>query len=263
MTHGASEATPSFIRVGVLQAPPAEGVREDEIARFREGGVQLLALPEYFWIEPDDRDHRHAGRHAAATLERLAELSQGWCVVGGTFVEPAANGGWQNTCPVFEDGREVARYRKINLMPGERKNGAVPGASFVTVTVAGGVRLAPVICADVLDAGTFSTVASLGADLIVAPVASPYLPDDSIEAKQARDQDIFVAGAARAGAPIVKVCGVGSVFTHRLQGRSLVAAPHGVVFRTPFDQESERGAWIVDVPLAARDDRPVGSDRRG
>lgn len=240
------------VRVGILQAEPAGGIRAGEIEKFRQSGVQILVLPEYFWLESDDRDHGHAARHAEATLDRMSELSRGWSVVGGTFVEPSEGGGWHNSCPVFEDGREIARYRKINLMPGELENGARPGCSFVTVTVAGGVRLAPVICADVLDAATFSSVASLGADLIVSPVASPYLPADSVEAKEKRDREIFVGGAVRAGAPIVKVCGVGSVFHHRLQGRSLVATPAGLLFRTPYNRENERGAWVVDVPLPHR-----------
>ena len=65
-------------------------------------------------------------------------------------------------------GEELARYRKINLMPGELQHGAIPGESFVLIDALG-LKLAPVICADVLDEGTFDHVAHLGADLILAP----------------------------------------------------------------------------------------------
>jgi predicted amidohydrolase len=173
-------------------------------------------------------------------------------VAGGTLVEPSADGtGWHNTAVMFEDGREIGRYRKIRLMPGEIANGARPGSDPAAFVVRG-VRVAPVICADVLDPATFDRIAALDADLIVAPVASPFLAADTADAKERRDREIFLAGATRARAAIVKVCGVGSIFGRPLQGRSLVVSPEGVHFRVPFDREGEPGAWVVDVPLPGR-----------
>ena len=64
-----------------------------------------------------------------------------------------------------------------------------------------------------------------------------------------RDREIFLRGAREAGAPIVKAGGTGRLFGRPLQGRSLVATPAEIVFRTPFDEEREPRSWIVDVPL--------------
>jgi len=76
---------------------------------------------------------------------------------------------------------------------------------------------------------------------VFIPTTSPYRPEDSLSQKHDRDQKYFVAGAEVAGAYVVKTCGAGSIFGHRLQGRSLIAAPWGVVNRVePLDEDSVR-----------------------
>lgn len=281
------------IRVGIHQAEPGSPLDAAALAPYREAGVELLVLPEYFWVRRDDTSHRAAVVRFEENLRALRALSreENWLLVGGTMVEPAAGAQtgdfpevpaagaqdpaasagsgrpgrrvpatgreragnavplpWHNTCVVVHRGEELARYRKINLMPRERESRAVPGASFVLIDALG-LKVAPVICADVLAPETFDHVARLRADLIVAPVASPFLPEDTIRDKDRRDREIFLAGAARTGAPIVKACGVGSLFGHKLQGRSLVVTPDEILFRTPFDEESTNRSWIVDVPV--------------
>jgi len=240
---------PSTIRIGIHQAEPGTGVRPGELDAYRDAGVGILVLPEYFWVRPGDASHEDAGAHFEEDLEEVARLSAlgDWVVVGGTVIEPRDEV-WHNTCPVFGGGKELARYRKIHLMPGEARHGITPGESFVIVEALG-LHLAPVICADVLYHDTFDQVASLRPDLILAPMSSPFRPVDPEVQKDERDREIFLRGAAQAGAPIVKAGGVGSLFGRPLQGRSLVATPRGILFRTPFAEESERRNWIVDVPL--------------
>jgi hypothetical protein len=92
-------------------------------------------------------------------------------------------------------------------------------------------------------------VASLGADLILAPMSSPFLSEDTPEEKDARDRELFMTGATKAGAPIVKAGANGDLFGRPLQGRCLVATPGEILFRTPFDEELERRTWVVEVPL--------------
>jgi predicted amidohydrolase len=149
---------------------------------------------------------------------------------------------------VFAGGRELGRYRKIHLMPGEARHGVSPGETFVLVDALD-LRLAPVVCADVLYPDTFEQVAALAPDLILAPMSSPLRPGDPDSDKDQRDREIFLAGAQRAGSPIVKAGATGSLFGRPLQGRSLVATPAGIVFRTPFAEERERRTWVVEVPL--------------
>lgn len=242
----------THLTIGIHQAEPGSGIADLERERYRQAGVRVLVLPEYFWVRPQDRDHRDSAAHAGEDLEAMARLSadQGWVVVGGTIVEAQADDTYYNACPVFYQGKELGRYRKIHLMPGEARHGLSPGAGFLLVEALG-LRLAPVICADVLYPDTFHEVARLRPDLILAPMSSPHLPEDTPEAKDKRDREIFLRGAGRAGAPIVKAGGVGHLFQRPLQGRSLVATPGAILFRTPFDEEQARRAWIVDVPLSA------------
>jgi predicted amidohydrolase len=71
------------------------------------------------------------------------------------------------------------------------------------------------------------------------PTASPYRPGESVSDKYERDRFIFVEGARKMGCPVVKTCGVGTTFGHRIQGRSLIATPEGVLKRAEPDQESD------------------------
>ena len=240
----------THLTIGIHQAEPGSGITETERERYRQAGVQILVLPEYFWVRPQDEDHRDSAAHAGEDLDLMALLSgeDPWVLVGGTFVEQAGPDVFYNACPVFHGGRELGRYRKIHLMPGEARHGISPGSGFHLVEALG-FRLAPVICADVLYPDTFNQVAALRPDVILAPMSSPHLPEDTPEAKDKRDRDIFLRGAGRAGAPIIKAGGVGHLFQRPLQGRSLAASPGAILFRTPFDQEHARHTWIVDVPL--------------
>jgi predicted amidohydrolase len=241
--------TRQSVRVGIHQAEPGSGLSPTERAHYRDAGVEILVFPEYFWVRPGDEDHHQAASHTVEDLNLLETLSgeEGWVVVGGTVVETVSDR-HHNACPVFVDGIERGRYRKINLMPGEAKSGITPGHDFVLVEALG-IRLAPVICADVLYPVTFDSVASLGADLILAPMSSPLISADTPEEKDARDRELFLKGAAKAGAPIVKAGANGNLFGRPLQGRSLVSTPREILFRTPFDEELERRTWVVDVPI--------------
>lgn len=241
--------SPKTVQVGIHQAPPGSGITAAERKHYRRSGVRILVLPEYFWVRPEDTDHRDTAGHTPEDLEALAALSAegDWVVVGGTVVETRGEA-VHNTCPVYQGGRELGRYRKIHLMPGEARHGITPGDGFVIVEALG-LRLAPVVCADVLYPDTFEQVASLAPDLILAPMSSPHRPDDPVEDKDARDREIFLHGAAYARAPIVKAGGPGTLFHRPLQGRSLVATPETILFRTPFAEEGERRTWVVEVPV--------------
>jgi predicted amidohydrolase len=241
-----------LLRVGIHQAPPGSGITPAERSHYRSSGIEVLILPEYFWVRPGDEHHGHAARHAEEDLDALASLSreEAYVLVGGTVVESRGEG-LHNACPVFMNGEELGRYRKIHLMPGEARHGLSPGEGFLVVEALG-LRLAPVLCADVLYPDTFRQVAALEPDLILAPMSSPYRHQESPAEKDARDREIFLKGASFARAPIVKAGGPGTLFGRPLQGRSLVATPEEILFRTPFEEETERRTWVVPVPVPLR-----------
>lgn len=240
---------PESVQLGIHQAEPGSGITPAERERYRVAGIQILVFPEYFWVRTEDRNHREVAAHFGEDMQTLEQLSreEDWVVVGGTVIEPRG-AGHANTCPVFYRGQELGRYRKIHLMPGEARGGISPGEDFVIIEVLG-IHLAPVICADVLYPDTFEQVAALNPDLILAPMSSPHRPEDTPQDKDTRDREIFLRGAELAGAPIVKAGATGKLFERPLQGRSLVATPKEILFRTPFEEEGLRRNWVVSVPV--------------
>ena len=239
-----------MIRVGLHQASPGSGFSDKDESFYLSRNIDVLVLPEYFWVRNSDQSHSDALLHAQEDLSFLAELSRRrtWLIAGGTVVVPHDSGAWQNACPLFYDGRDLGRYYKQQLMPGEIKNGALPGTEFLVVEALG-LNVAPMICADVLVPDAYSRLRLLNPDLILAPMASPYLEHDTLEDKQKRDQELFVRGAEITGACITKAAGVGTLFGRPLQGRCLAAGSQGVLFRTPFDEELKPHRWIVELEV--------------
>lgn len=236
-------------RVAALQLRPGGGTAAVPVERLVGAEVDLVVLPEYYWVRPADRDVREAATHAADDLAALSELSErlSAVLVGGTILETDAEGRLYNTAPVFHAGREVGRYRKRRLMPGEAAAGLATGADTGLFT-AGNLRLGVLICADVFDSGSYRSLAPFGPGAIAVPTNSPFRPVDPLEDKMARDETYFAAGSREAGAVVVKACTVGGVFGRRAQGRSLVAGPDGLLVRLAPDQEDREALLIVDLP---------------
>lgn len=105
------------------------------------------------------------------------------------------------------------------------------------------------ICADALDSRLFNRLFDNGVDITFIPTVSPYRPHETILEKYRRDDDIYVDGAQRSASYVVKACGVGSIFGNRLQGRSLIASPHGVLKRIEPQAEdsSDLLSYILDL----------------
>lgn len=236
-------------RVAALQLRPGGGAAAVPVGRLADAGVDLVVLPEYYWVRPADRDVREAAAHAAEDLAELAALSARLAavLVGGTLLETGDDGRLYNTAPVFHGGREIGRYRKRRLMPGEAAAGLSAGADTVLVD-AGDLRLGVLICADVFDAHAYAGLAGHRPDVIAIPTNSPFRPLDPLEAKLERDEAYFASGARTTGAVVVKACTVGGLFGRRVQGRSLVAGPEGILARVPPEKEHEEALLVVELP---------------
>lgn len=236
-------------RVAALQLRPGGGPAAVPVARLERAGVDLVVLPEYYWVRPDDGDVRDTARHAAEDLEALAALSARLAavLVGGTIVESGTDGRLYNTAPVFHAGREIGRYRKRRLMPGEAAAGLATGRDTPVFEVAG-LRVGVLICADVFDDRFYGALAELRPDVIAIPTNSPLRPLDPLEDKLARDEAYFAAGARVTGAVVVKACTVGGIYGRPAQGRSLVAGPDGIAARIPPEAEDREAHLIVEFP---------------
>ncbi|MEW5795149.1 MAG: carbon-nitrogen hydrolase family protein [Candidatus Zixiibacteriota bacterium] len=207
----------------------------------------FVCLPEYWLIDESIGDFHRAALQHHEYMEYLRRLSEELttCLIGGTVVESEQDRLF-NSCPVMRNGVLMASYRKRYPVPGEQAKGIQPGSGNLVFDV-DGVRIGIMICGDVLYPETYGEMRRAKVDVIFVPTTSPYRPDDTPAAKQGRDLRYFVDGAASSGAYVVKVCGVGVLFGRRLQGRSSVAAPWGMLACVGYDDEfSER---ILTVTL--------------
>ncbi len=201
----------------------------------------FVVLPEYSQIDSTITDfHRAALRHQD-DLEYFVHLSDELCIclVAGTIVEPVGKELY-NTSYVIHNGEIVGKYRKRRPVPGELSKGISPGGEKLVLDI-DGTRIAVLICGDVFFPQLYEELLSDEVDLIFVPTTSPFRPEDSLSQKRYRDQKYFIEGALLASGYVVKTCGVGQIFGHALQGRSLIAAPWGVLAQVnPMEESNER-----------------------
>ncbi len=229
-----------LIKVVAVQMRLGVPLTLDERIHIFKQRPDFVCLPEYAMVADSDADHGRAALRAPDHLEYFAELSSelATCLIAGSI--PVGGGsGLFNTSHVFYRGELIGSYRKRHLMPREEASGVRPGTAPL-VLMLDGVRFAVLICADVFYADRFTELADEAVDCVFAPVISPFRGADSISQKRQRDQQYFVGGARSAHAYVVKAGGVGSIFNNPLQGRSLIAAPWGIVGQVDFSAEQER-----------------------
>lgn len=238
-------ATPRTVRVAVWQLAAGRMPAPAERKRLREIAPDVVVLPEYFAVDgvPPPRTSVQFDRNIDWLRALAVELNG--VVVGGSIMEKEGKD-FFNTCFVFDRRMHVGFYRKANPTARELGAGIAPGPG-PRILRGGGLSIGVLVCADVLAPGAFE--AMRGADIVAVPTSSPHLPEDTLEAKARRDQEIFVAGARASGAYVVKSCATGSLAGHRLQGRSLVAAPWGVLDRVPPEGEDSEALLVVDLSL--------------
>jgi predicted amidohydrolase len=234
-------------KIIIIQCRVGRELTLDENLLIHKHKPDIAVLPEYFNVDPDLRDPALNSRKAKNYLDYCRTLSDRLDIVliAGTAIE-AEGDRFYNASYVYDRGRILGRYRKINPTENEQKNGISPGTE-TSLFEAVGIRFSILICADVLYPENFVGLKDLKPDIIFVPTTSPLRPRESNREKFARDNSIFVSGAKASGSYIVKCCAVGKLWQGEMQGRSLVAAPWGILERiAPKDEDKER---ILSVTL--------------
>jgi predicted amidohydrolase len=228
------------ISIAALQYPIGLPVALEDILHLFRRQPDFVCLPEYFAVDPKARSHADGAAMADKNLLFLEELSRELqcVVVGGTIAHPI-DGGYGNICTIFDSGAKIGSYQKMNPTGHEEERRIIAGTQPRVFDIRG-VKVGVLICADVLATGTFKTMRDLGAEVIFVPTVSPLITDDTVFAKNRRDQEIFVGGARTACAFVVKTCGVGTIFDGHLQGRSGIFAPWGILKQVTPDGESKK-----------------------
>ena len=226
-----------LVKVVAVQARMGEPLSlEEKLHVFREQ-PDFVCLPEYYLLDDSIEDYHRAALHCSEYVGYLKRLSDelNTCLIAGTVVE--ADGDLlYNTCYVIDRGTVIGRYRKRNPVPGEIAKGISPGNEPLLLEL-DDIRVGVLICGDVFNQSLYREMYGRGADVVFIPTTSAYRPADSLTRKAYRDEIYFRQGAELAGAYVVKTCGVGRIFRHPLQGRSLIAAPWGLLTRVQADSE--------------------------
>lgn len=234
-----------LIKVVAVQAELGRPLSLEEKIYIFKQRPDFVCLPEYYQVSPEHADYHRAALTTHDHLDYLSHLSAdlATCLIGGTVIEPAGKNLY-NTCFIINRGNRLVGYRKRYPVPGELQAGITPGDGAVVYDIEG-VKIGLLICGDVFYPELYRELAVRGADVIFIPTTSPYRPSDSLSQKRTRDREYFLSGAETAGAFVVKVCGVGSIFGKPLQGRSLVASPWGVI--SQVEAQAERQQRILTV----------------
>ncbi|MCI0447040.1 carbon-nitrogen hydrolase family protein [bacterium] len=225
------------VRVAACQQNLQEPLSQSTIAELQSFQPDFVCLPEHYPLAAEIRNLQEAADRFSERKQYLNDVSHSLqtIVVGGTLTEPTADG-YYNTCYVFDRGREVGSYRKVNPTSREQSAGTLRGSEFKIFELAG-LRVGVLICADVLFQESFEQLAALQCQLTFVPTASPHRPGESTEEKYQRDRSIFLEGAQKMGCPIIKTCGVGTTFGHPIQGRSLITTTDDILIRAEPHQE--------------------------
>lgn len=223
------------VRVVLCQKQLGGPVTRRETDMMRRFKPHFVCFPEYFFVNTSLGTQVQTPHNQERQLRRIETLSRelSTVVIGGTMPE-LADGVTYNTCFVFDNGRLLGSYRKVRLFAPEVGK-ITPGGPY-RVFEAHGIVFGVIICADVFDDDGFHFMRDHGARIIFSPVFSPK-KNETVEEKFRRDNDLYVRGAAMSGAVIVKVCGAKSEFRDFIQGRSLIADRHRVIYRVRPEEE--------------------------
>jgi len=236
-------------RITIVQCHAGQQLDIDDNLFIFRRRPDFVVLPEYYNVNPYVRDTALGASESRDYLRYCRELSDRFrtILIAGSSIESDGSG-FYNTSHVYNRGETIGFYRKRRPTENEQRFGILPGDSPACWTI-NDVKISVMICADVLEEKMFHDVAALHPDIIFIPTTSPLKPDESVRDKFRRDEDIFVAGARITGAYLVKCCAVGMLWSGRLQGRSLVAAPWGILSRVSPEEENRKRiiSLVLDI----------------
>lgn len=239
-----------LVKIVAVQARMGERLTLEEKIHIFKQKPDFVCLPEYWLLDSSIPDYHRAALHRQEWLSYLSRLSDELqtVLIGGTVVE-AQGERLHNVSYVLDRGQIVGSYRKRHPVPRELERGITPGTR-AEIFDCDGIRISLMICGDVFFPERYEELGEEDVDIIFIPTTSAFRPNDTPEEKSNRDERYFVAGASSSGSFVVKVCGVGTIFGHPLQGRSLIAAPWGVLERVDIPGELHKRILTATLDIA-------------
>jgi len=229
------------------RASPLPGKNDPEFEFISSLGKisNTIIFPEYFTFHPRIQSLDDLLRNSQETLKKLIDLSlekdfSSTMIVGGTVILSKDNRLY-NASPVIYNGSIMQYYYKRSLFLKENEHLSRGAEGVILENPATGDLWGFLICSDVNHPDYFLNYKKV--KYIAIPVASPFLPEDTPEARLNRDISIFQNGAKESGALLFKCCLTGQTGTiyhdktplhpSKVQGRSLIAAPEEILARAP------------------------------
>jgi predicted amidohydrolase len=205
-------------------------------------GVELFLLPEYFSYMPGKADINRSYE----TMEFMESLSHEFCclIAGNVLLEAADRRGYINALHIYDSGDLIGVQEKIHPTDSEREMGVVAGTDVKIFSVRG-VKIAALVCADILYPEVCRVAALKGAEIILNPVVSAV--NSELPGKGMR-HCLYFTRAFDNSCVIVKAGGPGVTFLgSETAGRSLIATPKGI--KASFKDEGAEELVYCEVDI--------------
>lgn len=226
-------------RILIYQQKLLGKIPENDFDKIKALKANYTCLPEYFF-HSDVITYNDAMRQMQYLSKELNLV-----LIGGTTVL-SENNKLFNTSYIFDRGKEIGHYKKINLF--HKEIGKITPGNEYKVFEVNNVNIGILICADVLHQDAWQKMALLKPNIIFIPTFSPY-KEESIKEKFMRDEKIYVSGAKICGCPVIKVCGIGTYHDTKIQGRSLAVDKNSIIWRVAPEDEDKSIMKLIEIDI--------------
>ena len=242
-----------------LAQPETNRAHAAALVRQAAAGADLVMLPE-MWTTGyalPELAGRLADQNGEPTGSFLAELARRHRVYLAGSHADERDGKVYNTATLYgPDGRCLARYNKVHLVPMMDEHLYLTPGSELTVAEAGGVKAGLAICYDLRFPELFRTLALSGAELMLIPAEWPaqrLAHWRTLLQARAIENQCYVLGCNR----------VGKDANNGFPGHSLVVDPWGNILAEGGEgEEILRAELDLSQVAEIRSRIPVFRDRR-
>jgi predicted amidohydrolase len=215
---------------------------EKLISKANDQECEIVLLPEYFSYKVGDTSLETSFR----TIDWLEKVSREYSMVvaGNALMESASGRGYINSLHIFDRGELVGVQEKLHPTKSERELGIECGKELKVFDVRG-VKIAGLICADILYPEICRVAALKGAEIVLNPVVSfkrSELPSSNLR------YCLYFTRSFDNAYGIIKAGGVGYTFLgEETVGRSVIVSHEGILAKYSSETDEELVMATMDI----------------
>ena len=215
---------------------------EKLISKASDQECDIVLLPEYFSYRVGDTSLETSFR----TIDWLEDVSREYSMVvaGNALMESATGKGYLNSLHIFDRGELIGVQEKLHPTRSERELGITCGKELKIFEVRG-IRIAGLICADILYPEICRVAALKGAEVVLNPVVSfrhSELPSASLR------YCLYFTRSFDNAYGIIKAGGVGYTFLgEETVGRSVIVSHEGILAKYRDENREELVMAEIDI----------------